>query len=711
MKAIDEIINSVISYNPKADVEIIRKAYNFASKAHTGQVRHSGEPYLTHPIEVAKILTILKLDSPSIAAGLLHDTAEDSKISIEEISKEFGPTVAQLVDGVTNIGRIVFKTKEERQAENFRKMILSMSKDIRVILIKLADRLHNMRTLQHHTPEKQQWIAQETLDIYATLANRLGIGWIKTELEDLCLRYLRTDVYFDLGDRVEKKKEEREKYINEVIEIVKKSLAEHGFKADVQGRSKHFYSIYQKMQKQGIPFDEVYDLAGIRIIADSKFNCYGILGVIHSLWSPVPGKFKDYIGVPKSNLYQSLHTTVICLKGERVEFQIRTEEMHKIAEEGIAAHWKYKEKGQIDEKDRMVFDWLRQLVEWQHDIKDSMEFLDFFKVDMFADVVYVFTPRGDIRELPKGSTPIDFAYSIHSDIGNQCVGSKVNGKIVPLRYQLRSGDAVEIMTDPKHMPHRDWLKIVKTQRAKARIKQWIKVEERRRSFEIGKNIFERELKRRNLNQNELQRHPKLIEALKQFNVPSIDELIVAIGYGKVSAHQAVNIFSPEKVVQEKEVSKRRPKSAKVGVKIKGIDDILIHFSKCCNPVPGDRIVGFITRGRGLSIHTKDCPNMDQLDYNKDRMIDVEWDITEKQARPVEISVLTLDKPGLLANVSLAITTSDANISHAEATTREDKKAVLNFVVDINDLEHLKRVIEKIQQVEGVLNAKRVRRGS
>ena len=710
MKTIEDIINSILSYNPKADVEPVRKAYAFAEKAHAGQVRHSGEQYLSHPMEVADILTQLKLDVPSIVAGILHDTVEDSSVSLDEIGRQFGETVALLVDGVTNIGKIVFKTKEERQAENFRKMVLSMSKDIRVILIKLADRLHNMRTLQHHTTSKQQWIAQETIDIYAPLANRLGIGWIKAELEDLCLRYLKPEIYFELADKVAKRRDERDKYINEVIEIVRKSLAEHGFKADVQGRSKHFHSVYQKMQREAITFDEIYDLTAIRIITDTKFNCYGILGMIHSLWTPVPGKFKDYIGVPKSNMYQSLHTTVICQNGERVEFQIRTEDMHRVAEEGIAAHWKYKEKGYIDEKDESIFSWLRQLVEWQKDVKDSKEFMDTLRVDMFSDVVYIFTPKGDIRELPKGSTPIDFAYSIHSDVGNHCVGAKINGKIVPLKYQLRSGDTVDVMTDPKHIPNKDWLKIVKTPRAKNRIKQWVKIEERRRSFDIGKNIFERELKRNSLIPNDLQKHPKLSEVLKHHHVSSIDDLIVAIGYGKVSVHQVVNVFVSEKIVHEKEVVKKQPKSAKIGVRIKDIDDILVHFAKCCNPVTGDKIVGFITRGRGLTIHTTDCPNIDEFNYNKDRIIEVEWDRTEKKAHHVEISVLTLDKPGLLANVSSAITTSDANITHAEAITREDKKAVLNFIVDINDLEHLKTVLEKVQRVDGVLQAKRVRKG-
>ena len=708
---IEELIEKISSYNPKADTGLIRRAYEFASKVHEGQTRESGSPFLSHPIEVASVLVKMKLDVPSIVAGILHDTAEDTKITIEEIKKEFGEEIGGLVDGVTNIGKIRFKTREERDAENFRKVLLSMVKDIRVILIKLADRLHNMRTLDALPETRRRRIAQETLDIFAPLANRLGIYWMKAELEDLCFRYLKSDVYFDLAKKVAKKREERDSYIKEVIDIITKAIAEYKLKGRVEGRSKHLYSIYSKMERQGITFDEVYDLAALRIVTDTKANCYSILGIIHSLWKPVPGRFKDYIGVPKSNMYQSLHTTVIGPQGERVEFQIRTEEMHKVAEEGIAAHWKYKEKGQIDAKDDRLFTWIRQLMEWQQDLTDSQELLKTVKVDLFPDTVYAFTPKGDVKELIKGSTPIDFAYAIHTEVGHHCIGAKVNGKLVPLKYQLRSGDTIEVLTSPTHVPSKDWLKIVKTPKAKTRIKQWIKAEEHKRSVYLGRKLLEREMRKHQLSPIETLKAERLQDVAQDLGTSDIDGLMVAIGYGKISAHQVVNRLLPEGLTKEKVLEKveRRPTPAK-GVKIKGIDDILIRLSKCCNPVPGDKIIGFITRGRGLSIHTSDCPNIDELDYDKDRMIDVDWDISETAVHPVKISVLTEDKPGLLASVSASITSAEANISHAEVTTTEDKKATLNFVVDIHDLAHLQKVLQKIEQVDGVIRAKRVRSG-
>lgn len=708
---IEELIHKIYKYNPKADTGLIKKAYDFASKVHQGQMRESGVPYLSHPMEVAEILVQMKLDVPSVVAGILHDTAEDTKITVEEIKKEFGAEIEGLVDGVTNIGKIKFKTREERDAENFRKVLLSMVKDIRVILIKLADRLHNMRTLESLPEVRRKRIAQETLDIYVPLANRLGIYWMKAELEDLCFRYLKPDVYLDLAKKVAKKREERDRFIKEVIDIVTNALAENELKGRIEGRSKHLYSIYSKMERQGITFDEVYDLAALRIATDTKANCYSILGMIHSLWKPVPGRFKDYIGVPKSNMYQSLHTTVIGPKGERVEFQIRTEEMHKIAEEGIAAHWKYKEKGQIDKKDDRLFTWLRQVMEWQQDLTDSQELLKTIKVDLFPDAVYVFTPKGDVKELIKGSTPIDFAYAIHTEVGHHCVGAKVNGKLVPLKYQLRSGDTVEVLTSPTHVPSRDWLKIVKTPKAKARVKQWIKAEEHKRSIYLGRKLLERELRKHHLSPIESLKAEKLQDVAQELGVSDIDGLMVAIGYGKISAHQVVNRLLPEGLAREKVLEKIEKRAVPTkGVKIKGIDDILVRLSKCCNPVPGDKIIGFITRGRGLSIHTADCPNIDELDYDKDRMIDVEWDLSEATVHPVKISVLTEDKPGLLASVSASITSAEANISHAEVTTTEDKKATLNFVVDIHDLAHLQMVLQKIEQVDGVIRARRVRPG-
>ncbi len=708
----DELIRKIASYNPQAEFDLVEKAYALSEKAHAGQTRQSGEPYLRHLLEVAGILTDLKLDVPSIVAGLLHDTVEDTSITKEEIESSFGHEIAAIVDGVTKIGKIEFKSYEEKQAENFRKMILSMAADIRVILIKLADRLHNMRTLQHLPPAKQQRIARETFDIYAPLANRLGIGWMKVELEDLCFRYLKADTYFALVKKVAKKREERERYVAEMIEVVRRNLEQYGFRGEMIGRPKHFHSIYQKMERQGIPFEEVYDLVALRIITDTKMACYGILGMIHSLWRPVPGRFKDYIGVPKSNLYQSLHTTVVGPRGEHVEFQIRTEEMHQLAEEGIAAHWSYKERGRIDEKDKKVFGWLRQLVEWQTDLADNRQFMDSVKMDLFPDVIYVFTPKGDVKELLKGSTPIDYAYAIHTEIGNHCIGAKVNGKMVPLRTVLRSGDSVEVLTSPGHVPSKDWLKIVKTAKAKARIKHWIKTEEQKRSLDLGRKLLERDLKRANISVSETFKSGKLEKIAHDEGLISADDLLIAIGYGKISAIQIVHRLEPEKDLKEGITEKIVKKIAlpSKGVTVKGADDILIHLSKCCNPVPGDKIIGFITRGRGLSIHTVDCPNIDELDYDKDRLVEVSWDATPGAPTPVKISVLTMDRPGLLAAVSAAITSGQSNIRHADISTTEDGKAILNFVVDITDRNHIEKVLKNIEKVEGVLQARRVRRG-
>lgn len=712
VRQLEQIIQKIKAYNPQAEVELLKRAFEFSAKAHAGQLRRSGEPFLQHPLEVAEILTQLKLDVPSIVAGLLHDTVEDTSATIQEIEQNFGKEVAHLVDGLTKISKIEFKSQEDKQAENFRKMVLSMAEDLRVVLIKLADRLHNMRTLDALPEYKQRRIAQETLDIYAPLANRLGIGWMKCEMEDLCLRYLKPEIYFNLVRKVAKKQEEREKYIQEVIEVVKKSMAEYGCPGQVLGRPKHLYSIYQKMERQGIPFEEVYDLAAIRIITDTTMNCYAILGMIHSLWRPVPGRFKDYIGVPKSNLYQSLHTTVIGPKGQHVEFQIRTEEMHRVAEEGIAAHWKYKEKGQIDSKDDKLFGWLRQLLEWQKDLVDSRQFMDSVRLDLIQDVVYVFTPKGDVKELVKGSTPVDFAYSIHTEIGNHCVGAKVNGKIVPLRCQLQNGDTVEVLTSQSQIPNKDWLKFVKTIKAKARIKHWVKVEGHRRSLEIGKQIFERELRRHDLSPGETFKSKKLQEHLSEFGASNLDELLASIGYGKVSAQQVINKLIPEPALKagltEKLAKKLRIHDT--GVKVRGVNDILIRLSKCCNPLPGDKIIGFVTRGRGLSVHAVDCPNIDELDYDRDRIVEVAWDAKDSRTHSVGIRVLALDRPGMLASVSSAISSGSSNISHAEIITTEEKKAVLNFVVDVNDTSHLEKVLKNIRQVDGVLQAKRVRKG-
>ncbi len=717
--SVHDLIKRVQRYNPNAQVDLIRRAYDFSARAHEGQVRRSGEPYLRHPLAVAEVLATLKLDVPAIVAGLLHDTVEDTVCTREQIEEEFGKNVARLVDGVTKIGQIHFKSYEEKQAENFRKMLISMADDVRVILIKLADRLHNMRTLEHLSPAHQQKVAQETLEIYAPLANRLGIGWMKAELEDLCFKALKPDVYAALAERVAKQVEEREQYIQEVIGVVRAKLAEHGLVGEMAGRSKHLYSVYQKMEKQGVSFEEVYDLTAIRVITDTQMNCYAIMGLIHSLWRPVPGRFKDYIGVPKSNRYQSLHTTVVGPKGEHVEFQIRTHEMHRIAKEGIAAHWTYKEQGEIDETEKRVFTWLRQLLESHQDLTDNRQFMESVKLDLYSDVVYVFTPKGAVKELVKGATPIDFAYAIHTEVGDHCSGAKVNGKMVPLKHQLRSGDTVEVATASTQVPHRDWLKFVKTPRAKNKIKHWLRVEEAKRSLEVGKRLLERELRRHDAALGPLLKTSRIQDVAKESGLPGADELFTAIGYGRISAIHVANRLCAEEggrsvvagavaEAEEKTGAKRVPTADEKGVKVKGVHDLMMHLSKCCEPVPGDRIIGYITRGRGLTIHTADCPNLDALDYDKARLVEVDWDTTQATTVSVKISVLTLDKPGMLANVSAAITNAEANISRAEITTREDRKALLDFIVEVQNTAHVDRVVKAIEKIDGVLQVRRVR---
>jgi GTP diphosphokinase / guanosine-3',5'-bis(diphosphate) 3'-diphosphatase len=709
---LDQLISRVQSYNPNADVELVRRAYAFSEKAHAGQTRRSGEPYLQHPLAVAGVLTSLRSDVTAVAAGLLHDTLEDTLATPDELEKEFGKDVVHLVDGVTKIGKIPFRNYEEKQAENFRKMVLSMADDIRVVLIKLADRLHNMRTLEHLPETRGKQIAQETLEIYAPLANRLGIGWMKNELEDLCLKALKPDAFAELKMRVAKRDEERQQYIKDVIPLVQQALAEAGLKGEVQGRPKHLYGIFQKMERQTVSFDEVYDLTAIRIITDTKMNCYAALGLIHSLWRPVPGRFKDYIAIPKSNLYQSLHTTVIGPKGERVEFQIRTEEMHRIAEYGIAAHWKYKEHGTIDNQEGKAFSWLRQFVEWHQDLTDNRQFMDSVKLDLFHDVVYVFTPKGLVKEMPLGSTPVDFAYAIHTEIGDHCVGAKANGKIVPLKHQLKSGDTVEILTSSTQVPHKDWLKFVRTSRAKTKIKHWLKAEQQKRSVEVGRRLLEREFKRQDLAPAQMLKSDRLLAAAKKSGFDSLDDLAAAVGFGRVAASEVASwLLEPSAETAPAAPEAERTPGAKdeeKGVKVKGGRDLLMQLSRCCNPVPGDRIMGYITRGRGLTIHAVGCPNLDALDYDRERLVDVEWDFTAPSTHPVKVSVVAVDKPGVLANVSSSISGAEANITRAEIATSEDRKAILDFVVEVQDTAHLDRVLKAIEKVEGVITARRVR---
>ncbi|HYA12096.1 MAG TPA: bifunctional (p)ppGpp synthetase/guanosine-3',5'-bis(diphosphate) 3'-pyrophosphohydrolase [Thermodesulfovibrionales bacterium] len=702
---IDKLIKKVLSYNPDADVEVMKGAYHFSSEAHSSQKRIEGSPYIEHPLAVASILADMKMDTPTIAAGLLHDTIEDTGKTINEIKELFSEEIAFLVESVTKLSKIVFKTKEEAQAENFRKMFLAMSEDVRVMLIKFADRIHNMRTLKHLHEAKRHRIALETLEIYAPIANRLGIGWLRTELEDLSFKFLMPKLYSELVRKVAKRKEEQEGYLKELTNIVNDKLKEADLSGTVSGRVKHYYGIYQKMQTQRITFEQVHDVLGLRIITDTKANCYAILGLIHSLWTPIPGRFRDYIGVPKSNMYQSLQTTVIGPKGERVEFQIRTKEMHMIAEHGIASHWRYKEKGKIDEKSSKYISWLRELIHSQKELSDAKDFLDAIKGEVFPDVIYVFTPKGDIKELPVGSSPVDFAYSIHTQVGHKCVGAKVNGRIVPLKYILRSGDTVEIMTSPTHGPSRDWLKFVVTQRAKSRIKQLIKAEERKQAEQLGLKLLEGELKRHNLNQSVL-KSEDMKGVLEFFNMRSLEDLHISVGYGRLSAHQVVNKLVPEKPAEEVPAAKviRPPKEQK-GITIKGVDNVLYHTAKCCFPVPGDKLVGFVTRGRGATIHREDCPNLERHAIDNARLVDVEWKSGDTTS-PAKLFVETIDKPGILANLSALISSVNVNISHVEARSTEVKTAYITFVLEVKDKIQLSGLTQKIAQMEGVLKVSR-----
>lgn len=729
MIRLNDILQKVASYHPEADLDIIKKAYVYSAKVHQGQLRRSGEPYLVHPLEVAGILADLKLDEASIVTGLLHDTIEDTLATPEELTELFGPEVAQLVDGVTKLSKFSASatlSQEEKQAENFRKMIIAMAQDIRVILVKLADRTHNMRTLEHMKEEKQQRISQETLDIYAPLANRLGISWIKIELEDLSFKYLKPHDFQSLREKMDQRQKERERYIEEVIALLETKLVERNLHGKVQGRFKHLYSIYRKMRSQGIDFDQVHDIIAFRIILPSIPACYEALGLIHQLYKPVPGRFKDFIAIPKPNMYQSLHTTVIGPMSERVEVQIRTEEMHKIAEEGIAAHWAYKEGKSPVSRDDEKFAWLRQLLEWQQDLKDPKEFLETVKVDLFTDEVFVFTPKGDVRSLPRGATPVDFAYAIHSDVGGRCVGAKVNGKIVPLRYKLKNGDMVEVLTSPQAHPSKDWLTFVKTSRAQQRIRGFIKQQQRDKSLQLGRELIDREFKRFSLNLNKMIKGGELKKSVEELGYRTEEDLLVAVGYGKIAPSQlAQKVLPPEKQPVETpreaqsavaqsasglsrvtEMAKKLVgRSPKGGVQIGGVDDVLVRFGRCCNPVPGDPIAGFITRGRGVTVHTVGCERA--LATDPERRVDVNWDVRGDYKRPVTLRVLTQDRPGLLADISNTFSKKGVNISQANCRSTGDDRAVNTFEVVISDLKQLNELMRTIERLRGVYSVERI----
>lgn len=708
---LEELQKKILVYDPDADVSLLRKAYYFSHEAHCSQRRVEGSPYIGHPLAVASILADMHMDYKVIIAGLLHDTVEDTETKLDDIQSLFGEEVSFLVGSLTKLSKMEFKNREDAQAENFRKMFLAMADDVRVIIIKFADRLHNMRTLEYLPPTKQRRIASETLEVYAPLANRLGIGWLKTAFEDISFKFLMPDVYNEINGKVAKRKETQEGYMNEVAEILKKKFAQEGIQASVSGRVKHCYGIYQKMIVQRIPFEQVYDVLGLRIITDTKSNCYAILGLIHSLWTPIPGRFKDYVAMPKSNMYQSLHTTVIGPRGAKVEFQIRTMEMHMVAEEGIASHWVYKEKGRVKEQDAKYVSWLRDFVQSQKDTGDAREFVEAVKGEVAPESVYVFTPQGEIKELPAGSTPVDFAYSIHSEIGHSCVGAKVDGRIVPLRYALQNGDTVEIIRSQSHGPSKDWLKFVVTQRARTRIKQWIKNEERKQRVVLGMKMLESELKRHNIPLAK-QKSKEMDAVISSFSLKSLEDLQVAVGYGKISPHQIANrLIAPEEKEHEAEkqiIPPREPAKPQEhkGINIKGIDNLLYHTAKCCYPVPGDRLTGFVTKGKGVTIHRQDCPNLQRLSHEEAKIIDVEWTPTNSEKTPTRMLVETIDKPGILANLTALISAEEVNISRLEAATSSDRNARITFIVQVRDKEQLVNIMHKISSSQGVLNVKR-----
>ena len=719
----NSLMEQVKKYQMPADIKLLEKAYVFAQKAHDGQVRISGEPYIIHPLAVAQILARLELDAPSLVAGLLHDVVEDTKFTLAEIEKNFGAEIALLVDGVTKLSRIEFRSKEEQQVENLRKMFLAMAKDIRVIMIKLADRLHNMRTLKHQTEHKQREIAKETLEIFAPLAHRLGIFSIKWELEDTAFHYLEPEEYYNLVKKISMKRQEREAYIERVIKILESKVKEANIRADIQGRPKHFFSIYTKMKNQEKDLNEIYDLIAVRVIVDTVRDCYEVLGIIHTIWKPIPGRFKDYIAMPKPNMYQSLHTTVMGFLGEPFEIQIRTVEMHRTAEFGIAAHWKYKEGNKVGSKDmdeRLA--WLRKILEWQTELRDTKEFMEALKIDVFSDVVFVFTPKGDVLELPAGSIPLDFAYRIHSHIGNSCIGAKINGRIVPLEYVLKNGDIVEILTSKQaNGPSRDWLQMVKTPQAKNRIRQWFKKEKREENIVRGRDSLEKELKKQGLEAAELFKTERLAEAAKRFSMNHYDDLFAAIGEGTISPGQIItrvrdDFFEikkqPEAVAfTEFQNETKKDKTAGKGthsINIKGVEDLFIRLSHCCNPLPGDQIIGYITRGRGVSVHRVDCPNVKYLlSEEQERIVKVAWDKESDSIYQVELEIFAVDRPRLTMDIMNTIADMKLHLNSVNARTIKNGHSVINLKVEIHSLSQLNYLMDKIKKIKDVTDVFRV----
>jgi GTP pyrophosphokinase len=710
---INDIIDKIGEYHPEADLDIIERAYIYSARVHAGQVRLSGEPYLSHPLEVAGMLSDMKLDVISVAAGLLHDVIEDTQAVPEEIEQMFGSEVLHIVSGVTKLSGLSFHSTRARQAESLRKMFLAMADDIRVILIKLADRLHNMRTLQFHKPNKRKKIAGETLDIYAPIAARLGIYWMKNELEETSFKYFQPEEYNRIQNLVAKTSTERTKYMETVKGYIKKKMDEANLECEVLGRNKNYYSIFTKMVSQNLPFEEIYDIIAFRIILDSISHCYEALGLIHSMWKPIDHKFKDYIARPKANMYQSLHTTVVGPFGERIEIQIRNWEMDRVAKSGIAAHWSYKEGKRIDENISEKFAWIQDLVDNQENFRDPDEFLENVRIDLFQDEVYVFTPRGEIKTLANGATTVDFAYMIHTEVGNQCTGAKVNGQLVPLVYQLKTGDIVEIITSKNHHPSKDWLKFVKTVKARSKIRQWIKTQEKERSISLGREMLEKAFRKEKLNYSSLSKTDELADVAEHFGFKTIDDLVANVGYGKITPLQVVRKFAPKSKTEETQETifnklierVSRKKKLKTGVLVKGVDDILIKFGKCCQPVPGDNIIGYITRGYGVTVHRTTCVNA--LELTPERQIEVEWNQEATEMYPVKIRIISHDRQGLLADLVGNISKYGANILHATSDTRDSKIVDSYFTIGVEDTSHLEKILSAIRKVKLVQDVKRI----
>lgn len=721
---IDDIVSEVKHTQPGADVDLIRRAYDLAKEAHEGQKRASGEEYIIHPLNVAYILSDIHLDEAAISAALLHDVVEDTTFTIEEMQEKFGDEVALLIDGVTKLGKIEYKSKEEQQLENYRKLFLAMAKDLRVILIKLADRLHNMRTLKYMRADKQKRIARETIEIYAPLANRLGISNIKCELEDLCLRYLEPEIYYDLVENVKQKRQERQAFIDEAMAQLREKLEFAGMKAEIRGRAKHFYSIYKKMRRDNKDISEIYDLSAVRVLVETESECYGVLGLIHAMWKPMPGRFKDYIAMPKSNGYQSLHTTVMT-KGYPLEIQIRTFAMHQVSEYGFAAHWKYKETGKsttagnaYDQK----MSWLRQMVNLQQELIDPREYVEALKVDVFADEVFVFTPRGDVIGLPKGSIPLDFAYRIHTEVGHHCVGAKVNGKLVPLEYKLKNGDIVSIITNKANNgPSRDWLNIVSSSETRNKIRSWFKKATREENVERGRDLIEKEAKRLGYEPKELLKNDRLTQVAKKFNVNTEDDLLASLGFGGVTVNgiltKLIDLHKRElkenttpdvsKMLSELKPQQGTVKKSSHGVLVEGEAGILVHLARCCNPIPGDPIVGFVTRGRGVSVHREDCPNIfhDAGDYS--RALEVDWDIGLDKEYTVQIAITCNDRSGMLTELLAVTSEMKVNINSINAKpNRNNKTSTVLMGLDVKNAQQVSQIMTKFRRLKDVYSVSR-----